>query len=75
VGRGSLELADAVFSDLVLSIHSCAQIRLIRSLPVKAGVGKVAELDRAHIHPDFKTTLGLFWLQVISLIREVNRAL
>jgi hypothetical protein len=49
-GRGSVELADAVYSDLVLSIHSCAQVRLTRSLPIKAGVGKIAELDRAH-HP------------------------
>jgi hypothetical protein len=61
-----VELADALISDLVLSIQSCSQVRLTRSLPPKAGVGKVAELDRAHIHPEIETTPeGRFWLQVI----------
>jgi hypothetical protein len=44
-----VEFADA---EEKLSIQSCAQARLTRSLPPKAGIGKEAELGRAQNHPE-----------------------
>ena len=41
-----------------LSIQSCSHSRLTRSLPPKAGIGKVAELERAQIHPETEITSG-----------------
>jgi hypothetical protein len=55
VGRGSVEVADALKDDLVLSIQSCSHGRLTRSLP-KAGIGKVVGLERAVFHPENEVT-------------------
>jgi hypothetical protein len=62
-GRGSVDFADAPNNDLLLSIQRCARTQLIRSPPVVAGIGKVAGLERTHIHPDRETTPGPIWLQ------------
>jgi hypothetical protein len=48
--------------DLFLSLQSCAQARLSRSLPI-AGIGKVAGLEGARFHPDDEITWGGAWLQ------------
>jgi hypothetical protein len=54
-GRGSVEVADDLKDDLVLSIQSCSHGRLTRSLP-KAGIGKVVGLERAVFHPENEVT-------------------
>jgi hypothetical protein len=41
-----------------LSIQRCSHSRLTRSLPEKAGIGKVAELERAQNHPEGEITTG-----------------
>jgi hypothetical protein len=41
-----------------LSIQRCSHSLLTRSLPAKAGIGKVAELERAQIHPESEITTG-----------------
>jgi hypothetical protein len=55
-GCGSAEIVDALKCDLFLSIQRCSQIRLTRSLPPRARIGKVAELIRAIFHPECETT-------------------
>jgi hypothetical protein len=58
VGRGSVEIGG--FSGL--SIQRCTQARLTRSLPVVAGIGKVAGLERARFHPVDETTPDGKWV-------------
>jgi hypothetical protein len=65
-GRGSVEVVDAPKVDLFLSIQRCTQARLTRSLPVIAGVGKVAGLKRLRFHPEIETTPEGIGLQVIN---------
>lgn len=66
VGCGSADMADALKGDFFLSIQSYSQIRLTRSLPPRARVGKVAELIQAVFHPDFQATPALGLMQAIN---------
>jgi hypothetical protein len=56
-----VEVADALEDDL-LSIQSCSHSRLTRSLPPKAGIGKVAGLERAQFHPEIEVTPEWKWV-------------
>jgi hypothetical protein len=62
-GRGSAGVADALKCDLFLSIQRCSQAQQTRSLPPRAGIGKVGVLERALFHPDFEITPEGDWLQ------------